>query len=179
MKSFRVIGPESSGTRLATKIFIQNGVYGDDGHVQRLDSPGAIRGVEALPFVIRRSLPHGGRWPDLGGLYRLMVDRLASDNAGKPGVVITVREPLALARSQVRNRHVKDITAAQHNILRAYLAIMRFVLSAHPGFYILPYEALVLHAREAQSALLRWAGVPSQNPVYTYDGDVKYYEEAS
>jgi LPS sulfotransferase NodH len=36
-RAFLVLGPESSGTRLMTKLLMVAGCYGDDGHVQRLD----------------------------------------------------------------------------------------------------------------------------------------------
>lgn len=180
MNGFLVIGPESSGTRLVTRLLISAGVYGDDGHVQRLDRDGAIERAPTLPFVVRRSLPHGGGWPDLFSLYDRISGRLAAENAGEPGVVITLRDFDVLALSQVRNHHVRDVETARRHINRAILEIGAFIVAVRPKSWFISYESLVLHPKQVQESLYRWAGVPSGSaPAYIYDGDKKYYEEAS
>ena len=175
MNAFLVVGAESSGTRLATKVLIDNGVYGHDGHQQALDAPNAIL-YAPLPFVQRRSLPHGGTWPSLTHLYNLIDLRLTAEGAGRPVVIGTVREWGAMAQSQLANGHVSDITEAYRHITEAYRRIMGFLAASKLPFIVLGYEAMVLHPRETQGELLRWAGSPYRNTVYVYDGDKKYYE---
>ena len=167
-QSFLVLGPESSGTRLATRILIANGCIGDDGHVQRYD-PWHLPG--RWPVVIRRSLPHGGQWPDVVRMIRALTEH------GEVGIVITVRERTATIASQLANGHVRTVADAVRHYKRA-MAMMGEVMQQFPAsVYILPYEALVLHPQETERALACWAGLGLAHMIATYDGDIKHYKK--
>ncbi len=170
-KVILVLGPESSGTRLATRILIEAGCLGDDGHVQRWDTrPIPDWADEKRPIVWRRSLPHGGRWPDL---YQLVA------RAGPTGrdllVVVTVREWWACARSQVRAGHVPGMGQALSHISLAYLRIFSLLAGSSIPYYVLPYEALVLHPGPTIAGLIEWLGLARVPEIEIRDENAKHY----
>lgn len=115
--AYFVVGPESSGTKLMARVLCECGCYGDSGYSQRLDD---LRFQEAPGrIVFRRSLPHGGKWPPLYRLTKLM------DAAGYEVLpVLMLRDWQILARAQVRAGHAQDENEAHSNIVRAYQLIL-------------------------------------------------------
>ena len=66
-KIYIVLGGESTGTRLVTKLMMQAGCYGEDAHIQSMD--GDVKEMrwdkikatlKNQPIVWRRSFPHDG-----------------------------------------------------------------------------------------------------------------------
>jgi LPS sulfotransferase NodH len=108
MRGFIVVGAESTGTRLVTKILINMGCAGWDGHFQPFDKE---------PFgstdlvVWRRSVPHSGQWLQLP----FLVTRLREAKR-EVHVVVTVRDWAITAASQVRNKHAVTIPQAEEKI---------------------------------------------------------------
>ena len=163
-----VLGPESSGTRLITRILIAAGCHGQDGHQQEWDR--ALPGDGRSPLVWRRSFPHGGRWPDVA----TMVHRLRQRGYAVKAVILA-REPQALERSQLRAGHVGDVEEARRRIQEAYRRILTGLAEAGVAYILVPYEALVLHPAPVQAYLARRLGLPVAPYVTVYDGNEKWY----
>lgn len=71
-QAFFILGAEGSGTRMLTQAFIEAGCRGSAEHRQPMDDLD-FRYPDEQPIVFHRSLPHGGKWPDL----REIADRMA------------------------------------------------------------------------------------------------------
>jgi hypothetical protein len=78
-KLFLVVGPESSGTRITSRLLIDSGCWGSYDHYQLLDSAVISENVDEIKqltegfshVVFRQSIPHGPIWPDLVKLQSL------------------------------------------------------------------------------------------------------------
>jgi len=128
-----VFGPESSGTRLMTRIFLRNGYWGSDGHQQPH--------VTSIPIneekiVIRRSVPHGNDWNAFADQYEKALD-LQYD----PWVVVTVRSCMFAAPSAVKAEHVKDTGEAYKEQARALSFI--YPVIRHDRVLTVTYESLI------------------------------------
>jgi len=163
-----VFGPESSGTRLVTEALIASGCDGDSTHEQRWD-------IQPLPdhdCVWRRSLPHGGNWPNLSKIVQTV--RAAGHT---PLVVVTIREHRAMITSQYIAGHVSTVEQAVQNVQRAMCEIYSCIMTEHLAYCVIPFEACVLHGRETFRALALWAGLNADAdfPV-TSDQNLKHYK---
>jgi len=170
-RAFVVCGPEGSGTRVVTRCLIEAGCFGDDGHQQRLD--GMKLGGRQGRIVMRRSAPHGGQWPRLGEIA------IAMEKAGyEVTAIVCVREPVALARSQVAAGHVGSVGEAARQIERAYRHIGRqWAERRTVRLVVAPYEGYVLHPR-AMRGLRESLGLvhrrEDREPTW-YDGNWRRY----
>jgi len=168
-KAFFVIGPESSGTRLVTKIFLHMGCYGDDGHNQRLDS---MLFPEDRDIVLRRSIPHRGVFPDINRIYDMMC------KTHDTSVIITMRSLYPMIRSQINASHVVDINHAKRNITHALYDISRFIYFINPPFIMITYEDLVFHSDQVIQTLSDFADLPVLDEVEAItDENLKYYTD--
>jgi len=175
MTFFFVIGPESAGNRLMTRLLIEAGCYGDGDMFQRLDKeiPANLQHAVWL-----RSYPHGpasnGRhWPNL----RLLGEKIAP--FGYIGqVLIMHRDIHSMALSQVAAGHVADYKSAIHNIKEAYRRIHEQTEAFGYGNYTpIIYENLVARPQGVCDWLMPSLGLPSiQVKEYIYDGNEKYYK---
>jgi len=166
--AYLVVGPESSGTRLMTRIIMACGVKGDDGHRQRWDDlnfPPARQDI-----VFRRSIPHGGIIPDIPTIVNKMEGR-----GYTVMMVVMVRDPYVMAKSQIRNRHVNDLVEAYANIANAYRLIANYVGTGRVPSFFVPLEALVLH-HQAARYITSLLGLHLRERVDIYDPNAPYYE---
>ena len=170
-----VVGPEATGTRLVTSIMIAAGAFGDAGHQQRLDSelPNALPG---RPVVWRRSVPHGGKIPNLTGM---LVGLIATGY--RPLLVVTTREFHATVESQVRAGHVSNRAIAMAHIPVAYFEIFQAwaAVDMRTPVWLVSYEGLVQRPRATIMNLVHWAGLeltPTSLAIRINDGNAKYYE---
>ncbi len=108
-QAYFIIGPESSGTRMITKAFVTAGCYGDFKHKQRLDNLKFNDTPDRI--VIRRSLPHGTKWPAIADLITLM-----NRSGYQVTPILILRDKDATAASQLRHAHERDGTEAKTNI---------------------------------------------------------------
>ena len=71
-RAFFVIGPEGSGTNMLAEAFVSVGCHYNPEHNSHLND----YDFEMMPdpFVIRRSLPHAGEWPDIALISKKMED---------------------------------------------------------------------------------------------------------
>jgi hypothetical protein len=168
-RAFLVLGGESTGTRLVTRLCILNGAEGDDDHEQRWD--------EKLPtpaehpcIVWRRSIPHGGEgarhFPDPAAL----VQKLEGS-----GYEVTVRCWRATVKSQVAQKHVASEEEGLENLRRAYLSILPSLWATGAPVHFVSYEAL--RDERAQLALFRTVDFQPENvlTLAVSDENSKHY----
>ena len=105
--AYFIIGPESSGTRMLTEAFIKSGCYGDSDIDQRMDD---MNFSESL-IVFRRSLPHGGIWPNIPHIADTM-----KQSGYRIHPVIILRDKFYTIKSQIKNQHVTTEAEAIDNI---------------------------------------------------------------
>lgn len=166
---FFVVGPESSGTRFVTQLFLDAGCEGDAGHVQRFDDAWP---VPTGPIVWRRSLPHGGVMPDLTEcLMRI------HDNGLTPVIVLCMRDWHATATSQVRLGLAYDMEDAYKRIRAALNLIADTISQRRCAWEFVSYESL-LHLRVAPfNKLAQRYGLMTVDRTPIVDGDLKYYHQ--
>lgn len=195
-KAFLVLAPESSGGHLVTEILLNAGCAGSLGASRNWSQDRQTPGPDsekpwepALPIdtqpwdkelprheplvVWRRSVPHGGRFPDIVHMAGKLRERHYDVVA-----VIVERDDKATAGSQVKWRHVPDTDTAMRNIAEARGHIVTGVAEADIRHVHVAYETLVAAPR-AQETLLRDLGleVPAA-PVPVWDGNAKWQSQA-
>ena len=142
--AYFVLGPESSGTRMLTEALCRCGIYGDAGHVQRMDDLDFAKTPERIVF--RRSLPHGGatarHWPAIAGIVLRMRE------AGYRVVPILILRDLdATVKSQVAFPHVPNEAEARYNVQYAVQHALSQLAQVGLWPVVVPYEPFVRDAR--------------------------------
>lgn len=164
-RAFIILGPESSGTRLLTQLFIKAGCAGDPGHTQRLDKE---KPVEPL-VVIRRSYPYRKQWPNLAKLS----GRLQS--AGYDVFVIVIIRSLQFTvLSALNQKHTASMEKAQHRSLEGFKQIGAALFASKLPFVWVTYEALVQWPEQTTRWLFDQAGLKPPPEIEIYDGNRKY-----
>lgn len=174
-EAFLVLGPESSGTRMMTKILLKAGCLGEATHNQTWDHLHFPVGDQ--PIVFRRSIPHAKKMPDITSIVARM-----QYSGYDVSVIVTVRDWHAMALSQVSNRHVKSEKEAIMNIRSAYPHIFRFLDVMSNGivpYYIVSYESIV-ESDQSINEMLSMIGVPQLSQeglkeLNIYNGNDKWH----
>lgn len=139
MKGYLVIGPESSGTRIVTKLLIEAGCKGDASHFQPFDNESLPPSL--TPIVWRRSVPMGVQLPNL----HKMIEEFKGARY-EPHIIIVSRDIHATASSQVSHGHSPDYRTALDNISIAWSYIfssISYLKNPNTRFTIVNYESLV------------------------------------
>ena len=131
--AYIIVGPESSGTRLLTKILIKAGCAGSPGHSQKWDT----KPFAGNSIVLSRSYAHSSMWPSL----KSIVSRCSKEGYRYKIIVIN-RDWLAMAKSQVHRKHCKNETQAFLNIRKAYTSIYQDI-DLSTDYIVISYESLV------------------------------------
>jgi hypothetical protein len=156
-RAFLVLGAESSGTRLLTRVLIAGGCHGDDSHRQPFDE---WKFQDRTPIVWRRSYPWTEHhlWPNLGLDLLKPLDRFGY---GDIMALISTRDWISLSRSQADpgNNHVAGEEEALENISIAYREIFRQVAEAGLPSLIVAHEALCMAGELAARPLLKRLGL--------------------
>lgn len=145
---YLVLGPESSGTKLLTQCLISVGCAGSESDEQPWDIS-----LDGTPDIIvwRRSLPHGGGWPNLNEMLVLL-----SRRGYVARVFGVIRNQYCTAKSQVRQGHVSSVGEADVNIRRAVKEIATFVESHHLDCRWITYETMVHETQIFRAMLSEW-----------------------
>jgi hypothetical protein len=156
-RAFLVVGAESSGTRLLTRILIAGGCAGDDSHHQPFDH---WEFGEKSPVVWRRSFPwtRAHLWPNL---ELDLLKPLRSRDYEPAMVLVSTRDWLSLSRSQadLKNHHVLGEAEALENVSIAYHEIFKQIGAAKLPYLMVAHEAIVLLGEAAIRPLLRKLGL--------------------
>jgi len=166
LTAFLVLGPESSGTRLVTRLLVAAGCAGTDAHHQWWDreAPTAER------IVWRRSVPHGGRWPDV---ERMVWDLREAGYAVR--AVVTTRDWFPAAMSQ-NGQHVRSLEQAYANLKRALPIILAHLQEAGVDYELVSYEGLVARPRQMVAWLTGRLGLPMPGQIEEIvDGNEKWW----
>ena len=127
-----IVGPESSGTRMLTEAFINVGCYGDSEINQRMDDYNFTENL----IVFRRSLPHGGNWPDIASIVKNMKDYRVIP-------ILILRDKEITIKSQLRAGHVLTEEESRHNIEFAIPYAYRHFAAVGLIPLVIIYEAFV------------------------------------
>jgi len=161
-----VLGPESSGTRLVTRIFLAAGYWGDGDHAQRLENgetPPPSRNI-----VWRKSYPHGENWPNAVELARDLRDKGFEVHA-----VVVMRDSYCCTRSQRARGHSNDKLKSRDAYRKAMLQIFKQVSEALLVSWItVSYSELILRGARAAKKL-----VEQINPYAKLDFTEKIVDE--
>lgn len=131
-KAIIVTGPESSGTKMMCNVFAANGYIWAHLGKNGTDSLDFSRFEENI--VLHRSVPHGGRMPDL----KLITSEM--ERAGyQVTTIVMIRNSYFTARSQIRNNHVDSFDESFANIEDAIIYIFNQV----ENYRVVKYEAFV------------------------------------
>lgn len=167
-KAILVLGPESSGTRIWTKVLIESGCMGDHTHQQRWD----IEVPETLTKIVwRRSVPHGAKLPDIDS----MVEELR-EKEYEVMAYVTTRDWFCMVESQT-GKHTDEKIESFGNLQIAYPFIFKKLEELEIPFVVVSYEALVERKKEYINKMLGVFGLDHfQEDNFLIDGNAKYYE---
>ncbi len=179
-KAYLVLGPESSGTRLITRLLIDAGCFGDGDHEQRLDKQDdeskelleeAALPHDETPVVWRRSYPHAERWVDISRAVGQLRERGYAVSA-----VLTTRDWFPMIQSQRNGHpHVLNEEIGLRNVRQAYRTIFRYLPEDVP-FVMASYESIVRYRRRAVRKLLEMLQLLPPRLVHSIeDGNAKWY----
>lgn len=173
-KAYLVLGPESSGTRLVTRILINAGCIGSDQHTQPWDQEPFPDPVSQIVF--RRSVPHGGNWPDIRDVLQRIKNR-----GYIPHAVIMSRDWHSIIKSQVACQHVKNEDEAKDNLGKVYPFIFNALEGQQVPYLMMTYESITL-SPQTVNGLLHLLGLPvlDQEKIGSlalYDGNDKWYKD--
>lgn len=136
-----VLGPESSGTRGTTQLLIENGYWGQWAHAQELDRfvDGCdIREVvpdEVEKVVFRRSIPHGGIYPDL-----MLIDSYFTNVNYSITWLIVIRNIPETMRSKLMRKHARDENQAVLDTFYQYLWLGEFIAMKNDKVYFFDFD---------------------------------------
>lgn len=150
-----VIGPESSGTRGTTKIFIDRGYWGQDSHIQLLDEfilgrkpIDEIIPVNVEKIVFRRSVPHAGVYPDLS-----KIDTMFLTSGFKTRWIIVFRDLAELIRSKIHRGWSSDFDEAGYKSMIEYKFIFeKASLKSNVDFF--PFSFLIKNKEKIDPFLI-------------------------
>ena len=160
-QAFLILGPESSGTRLHAKMLKANGVFGGDGHYQKLDTMdrGLLEGRETT--FLRRSFPHGGlTHPVSPHILTFFEDYPVT-------AIVTMRAWKYLLGS---HSHIKTAEQAAER----YRQIFDFIFKNNLKYVMSSMEALIAHPGPQQAWLFDTLGLPLQKIIEIRDCNSKY-----
>jgi len=131
-----VIGPESSGTRLTTRILCESGCFGDFEHYQRLDefvnnNVDDLDKITTSPLIVfRRSVPHGEVDPNV----KEIVNKFEAFDC-TPVFIVPIRNLYELCKSKVNNNHKETMQEAFDAVQREIQFISHSVLNLGLSYY--------------------------------------------
>jgi LPS sulfotransferase NodH len=166
--AYLVIGPESSGTRMMTKILLKAGCSGSGEYSQPWDS-GAFKGPKV---VWRRSAPHGGKWVS----SKQMINRCIAEGY-TPKLIIMNRDWIAVSSSQVAHNHSGNLTQALGKIRRAYKEIYQDLLSTRDEFIVVSYESLVSRPKQVLQYISTFTKLDIDTNYKVKDGNEKWFKQ--
>jgi len=148
---------------MLTEAFIKSGCYGDCGIDQKMDD---MNFSESL-IVFRRSLPHGGIWPNL----RYIIEKMK--NAGyRIHPIMILRDKFYTVKSQVKNQHVANEIEAKDNIRFAIEYAYRNLAAVGLTPTVVLYEIFVKYPEVRELIFKSFGLMP---PIMEFhDGNLQY-----
>lgn len=178
---FFVVGPESSGNRLVTRILCNSGCFGDFDHYQRLDE--FINDKQSLKEIIgdsetivfRRSVPHGGVFPNI----KLIIKKFVNEGF-VPHFVLPQRNNYELYQSKIVNNGKRSLEDAhESNKLELFHIWTSIFPDIQNSFMFVPVS-LLFHCPDLVLMDLKvWSdlNVPIEEiKSFIYNADEKYHK---
>lgn len=169
-----VFGPQSSGTRIWTRLLIALGCHGSYQHEQKWDSKEIPTDVTV---IWRRSFPHGlpPKWPKV----KHMMER--ADERRPFRAVVTMRDWYPMARSQSNRRFgVETMEDARERINFAYSNIFGQLGLMRIPTITVSYESLVYEPYRTVEPAAQFLGLrfnpEALRAITISNGNVKWYE---
>lgn len=136
-----VVGAESTGTTFTHKIFLSQGLCGNEfdpqGNIQDLIHN---RNLPSEDVCMRFSLPHDGHYPNL----RFFINELRNRNFTVK-VVVCVRDLHCIVSSHVNEmKHARSKKEALGKVRLAYELIFSSLSAMETEYIVMPYEAHAL-----------------------------------
>lgn len=168
-----VLGPESSGTRLVTRILIKAGCLGSDEHIQKWDD--AEFPSPEHPIVFRRSVPHGGKWPDI----QQYIEQLRQKGYYVQAVV-TARDWHAACKSQMHHHHVKNEDEGYKNLKNVYPYVFKTLDHFQVPYIMINYESIIANHLSINETL-KFLQLPqlteaALHSLSLYNGNEQWYK---
>ena len=164
-----VLGAESSGNRLMTRLLIAAGCDGDGDVFQRLDA--GIPPAGTQPIVWLRSVPHNNEFPALGACFRLL-----RTQGYRVKAVVMLRDWQPMTRSQVETGHTPSPELAEERTRQAYPHIFNALLAADVPYVTVTLEGLIARPESVLRWLTNWLGLPMPDTHETIrDVDEKWW----
>lgn len=155
--AYFVIGTEGSGTYMLAEAFVAAGCT----YCDKDDLDDFLTGQEPDLLVLRRSIPHAGIWPHIGGICRNLYK-----HGYLPLLIAIVRDSLAASKSVERRGGNGDL---QNHALQ----IVGKALSENFGRFI-SYEYFT-YSRAYRKSIFESLELPEPTGMEFYDGNKKYY----
>lgn len=182
-KVYIVVGPESSGTRVVTRLLCMAGCAGDHEHEQRLDqfiyedNNIAIESIigQCDLVVFRRSIPHYPlKRPDI-----LAIGEKFKKAGYEPYYILTMRSFVCNVLSKVAVLHSKDEDESREMLIDEWKYILGMINEFGNKFYIIATSYLFINPKRTIRDLGNWfyLSFPPDIEKIIYDADAKYYEE--
>ena len=180
---FMVVGPESSGTRVVTRLLCMAGCAGDSNDEQRLDAfvhnedveICTILGKDCDTIVLRRSIPHDSDLrPDILGIGAKF------QSAGfEPYYIVTMRDWTCNAASKINMGHGTDLAIARKGLVEEWSYIGTMFVGFDGNFCIVMTSSLCTNPERVIMGLKGWTGLvfPEDAKNIIFDADAKYYEK--
>lgn len=180
---FIVVGPESSGTRIITRLFCMAGCVGDYEHEQRLDNfvhnesveICRVLGKDCETIVLRRSIPHDSDLrPDVLGIGAKF------QSAGfEPYYIVTMRDWICNAASKINMGHGTDFDMAKNSLVEEWSDIGKMFTEFNGNFYMVITSNMFTNPERAIGGLENWTGLVFPKDAYdvVFDADSKYYDK--
>lgn len=167
-----VIGAESTGTRLFTRILIENGYWGQHTHEQETDDfpKGLLKDKDRV--VIRRSLPHAQEFPDLGEILEYL-----NGEGFRVTTIVTFRSWDFATRSQVRRAHTSDTNLGFKRTARAYKEAFKFIEEYKVPYLMVSFDALIQDPEGQQRWLIEQLGTKVKKFVEIKNTNARYTKD--
>lgn len=171
-QAFFVVGPESSGTKLITKLLIEAGCFGDPGDEQRMDR-GFPKDGGPENIVYRQSFPCRKVWPDL---LKLIND--VRQNNYKSFIIVMTRDWKAMELSQAMRGHILSGQELYENVQASYVNIFRTVGVLMTEYLMISYESLYQRPEQYGKWIFKKLSLDSKNVNWKQvtDQNAKHYE---
>ncbi len=170
MKQFVLVtGPESSGTKLLTRILIEMGYIGQNTHGQLLDRffEQKLPLDNKYDFVFRRSVPHATEYVDYED-----IKNWAIDNQFQFKTIITLRNYIPCLKSKKYAEHPEPATQQTLTKQLSYIFNHSYILRP---FLVIPTSFLTYAPERSLTEISSFLNKKIPKINFLYDMDYKHY----
>ncbi len=167
-----VTGPESSGTKLVTRLLIDSGYSGSYFDEQPFDD--YFNNEQLLPYmncVFRRSIPHAQVNPD----YQKIKYWINQSNLHLK-TIITVRNYIPCLKSKIKRKHNTD-DVTDEVLMDQFIYLGKWLEHLKP-FLIINTSYLTTNSERTLIEIEQFLHTEIIRPFYIYDMDNTHYQRS-